>query len=103
MVAALMTGVTDFEGAVWRRNKDVLEATQASTLILFFAVEGRYCDLDAVGSRIWNLLAEQRTLDDLVARLTTEYAVDAKTCKSDTLALLRMLAEKGFIVAELPK
>lgn len=86
----------------WIRSAGVLEAVQGDARILFHTESGNYCDLNTVGAGIWDLLAEPQSLDDLVARLTERYAVDARTCESQTRSFLNTLVESSFVSAAAP-
>jgi hypothetical protein len=61
---------------------------------------GVYHGLDAVGARIWHLLQESKTADQLRDVLLQEYDVDADRCERDLLALLQRLADEGLVEAE---
>lgn len=58
---------------------------------------GVYYGLDPVGSRIWTLIQEPRTVGEVREMLLEEYDVDADRCERDLLALLRQLAENNLI------
>jgi hypothetical protein len=56
-----------------------------------------YYGLDAVGARIWSLIQEPRTVEEVRDILVSEYEVDPDRCKSDLTALLQRLADEGLI------
>ena len=58
---------------------------------------GVYYSLNAVGSRIWQLLQESRSVRDIRAAIEREYEVDAERCERDVLRLLNELDAKGLI------
>ena len=59
--------------------------------------DGVYYGLDPVGSRIWDLIQEQRIVSDLRDTVCTEFEVDSVTCERDLLDLLNSLAEARLI------
>lgn len=69
------------------------------TVLLHLATE-HYYGLDEVGSRVWQLLREHRTLDPIVAALLNEYEVDETTLRGDLERLLDELADLGLIHLE---
>jgi len=83
--------------SILSRNPDILEADHGDQKVLFHPADGLYCDLDAVGSRIWELLSTPQSFAELVATLTARYAVDPVTCRDQSLTCLGTLAEKGFV------
>ena len=58
---------------------------------------GVYYGLNAVGSRIWQLIQLPRSVGSLLETLSSEYAVEPDRCKSDLLELLESLADAGLI------
>jgi hypothetical protein len=58
---------------------------------------GVYYGLDPVGARLWNLLVEPRTVEELRETLLAEYEVEPARCEEDLLALLEKLHSKGLI------
>ncbi|HEY4839569.1 MAG TPA: PqqD family peptide modification chaperone [Candidatus Acidoferrales bacterium] len=58
---------------------------------------GVYYGLNPVGARLWTLLAEPRTVEDLRETLITEYEVEPARCEEDLLALLENMHAKGLI------
>ena len=58
---------------------------------------GTYFNLNAVGSRIWELLASPRTLDELVGELMAEYEVSAQTARTEVETFLTQLDREGLL------
>jgi hypothetical protein len=59
---------------------------------------GKYFGLNPVGARVWQLLAQPRTVGEVLATLLAEYEVPADRCRADLLALLHKLHTAGLIV-----
>ncbi len=70
-----------------------------ATVVLLDTVKGAYYELDAVGSRIWQLLEGGLSAMQLRDALTGEFDVDEPTCLDDLADFLGNLAELGLIVA----
>ena len=58
---------------------------------------GVYYGLDPTGARIWNLLREPATIEELCDMLAGVYDVDRSTLESDVRAFLRDLADQGLV------
>jgi Coenzyme PQQ synthesis protein D (PqqD) len=58
---------------------------------------GVYYGLDAVGARIWSLIQEPRTVNEIRDILLEEYDVEPERCERDLLVLLRRLADEGLV------
>jgi len=59
--------------------------------------DGVYYGLDSVGARIWALLAEPRSVAELVTTIVDEFDVTPERCERDLLALLDDLAARGLV------
>jgi hypothetical protein len=59
--------------------------------------DGVYYGLDAVGARVWTLLATPRRVSELVSAVTREFEVRAEECERDVLDLLDELAERRLV------
>lgn len=66
------------------------------TVILDLA-SGTYFGLNPVGARIWQLLAEGRTLVDVCATMRAEYEVTREDIERDVLSLAEELRAKQLI------
>jgi hypothetical protein len=59
--------------------------------------DGVYYGLDAVGARVWALLATPQRVSALVSAVTREFDVSSSDCERDVLALLDELAERRLV------
>jgi hypothetical protein len=58
---------------------------------------GVYYGLDPVGTHVWKLLAQPRSVRDLQAAILEEYKVEPEECESDLVTLLQRLQTEGLI------
>ena len=56
-----------------------------------------YYGLNAVGARIWELLREPRSLQEVQAAIVSEYDVSADQAESDLVQFLRGMLAEGLI------
>ena len=78
---------------------DVVAPEVEGELVLLHLGSGRYFGLNEIGGRIWNLVAERRTTDEIVALLLQEYDVEEPRLRDAVGDLLRELeAEKMVAV-----
>ncbi len=54
-------------------------------------------ELEGVGSRVWELLAEPLTMNELTRKLLAEYRVDRAELERDLMTLLEDLVRRGLI------
>ncbi len=59
--------------------------------------DGVYYSLDALGARVWELIADPQTVRDVHNVLCNEYDVDAERCKRDLIAFFAELAARGLV------
>ncbi len=78
-------------------SKEQISTDLGGEAVILNLKTGVYHGLDAVGARIWNLLAESRTVNDMLDALLQEYEVEPDRCERDLLALLQNLANSGLI------
>ena len=71
-------------------------ALDGDTVILHLG-SGTYYGLNAVGSTIWNLIQEARTIAEIHDRLLQQYEADAGECERDLLNLLDDLSKAGLV------
>jgi hypothetical protein len=76
-------------------------ATQGEATVLLDVERGRYHTLNAVGGRVWALLAAGTTVGDIVRTLHAEYALPLDTpadrVERDVMALLAQLRDAGLL------
>lgn len=65
--------------------------------ILLSLDSGKYFGLDAVGTRIWQLLATGPTLGGVCDTLAAEFDAEPATIEVDLLALLTELSTHGLV------
>jgi len=88
-----------------RFNSDscvVLSDEQVSTslgqeTVILGMGDGVYYGLDAVGARVWALLATPRRVSELVRAVVGEFDVTSEQCERDVLALLDELSERRLV------
>lgn len=77
--------------------KDQLSCDLSGEAAILNLKNGVYYGLDPVGARIWNLIQEPKTVNEIRDAILEEYDVDPDLCESDLFKLLQKLAEEGLI------
>jgi hypothetical protein len=77
-------------------KNQVSSQLEGETVILNLT-SGVYYSLDSVGTRIWNLMGEPRTVKGIQDTLLAQYEIEADRCERELLALLQQLAVEGLI------
>ena len=79
--------------------RDVVSTNLDDEVAILNVTSGMYYGLNPVGARVWALIQEQRTVDEIRQRILATYDVDEHTCEADLLALLADMARAGLIEA----
>lgn len=74
----------------------VSTSIEGQTALMSFN-SGAYYGMDPVGSRIWELLAQPRTVAAVVDQLLIEFAVDRPTCEAHVQGFLQKLADAKLL------
>jgi Coenzyme PQQ synthesis protein D (PqqD) len=83
---------------VLNRNDDILYASVGSEEAVMMSVTaGRYYGLNAVASRLWELLETPKTIAQLCAQICEEFEVDAQTCEAEVLKFVQDLIDNGVV------
>ena len=77
--------------------KDQVSANLENEAVILHLKDGVYYGLNPVGARIWNLLQEPRSVNQLRDVLLSEYEVEPRRLEEDLLQLLQELAGRGLI------
>ena len=79
---------------------DVVVRDLAGESVLLNLSTGTYFGLDAVGTRLWHLIAEHGSTTLVLNILLTEYEVDATRLQKDLDALIEQLLAKGLLTTD---
>ena len=82
-----------------RPRDGVIAKMVGSEMVLLDYDRGIYYGLNPVGARMWQLMAEGATMEQIVEVLAGEYDVAAATLTGDLAALLRDLEAKELVQA----
>lgn len=78
-------------------SPSVIYRDVSGEIVLLNLQSGVYYGLDPVGSRMWQLLMEQRPLDDVCSVMLEEYDVAAEVLRADLSRLVDELSSKGLV------
>lgn len=98
-----VTPVTDLSlDAVGAHNAAILFTDLDDAVVMMVPDQGRYCELDPVGTRIWTLLETARPVADVCDVLVGEYDVTLDACRCDVLDFLARASELGIFELQPP-
>ena len=80
-----------------RPSTEVLAQEVGGEAVLLDLAGERYFGLDPIGTRIWQLLADAPSLQQVHATLCGEFDAPAERIQADLLALVQELAVAGLV------
>lgn len=83
--------------ATFRRSSKASAATVDGLVVLLDVEAGNYHGLNAVGSHIWEFLAEPHSVEEIVADLPKHFDVGPDDASQATQAFLADLSERNLI------
>ena len=86
--------------SVISRVSDWVSARVEDEMIMMNVERGKYIGLTETGARIWDLLAEPRTAEDLCAALCEEYDIAAEQCRTEVDAFVAEMQKQGALTAD---
>jgi hypothetical protein len=78
-------------------NEDVLHQDLNGEAVLLNLKTGMYFGLDAVGTRVWQLVDEKKSLAEIVEVIVSEYDVPQDRCTEDVLSLVADMEQRGLV------
>ena len=81
-----------------KKNDEIFSSVVDKDLILFDPTHGAYFGAGRVGSKIWELLDEERSVRALCDKLCVHFDIEPETCVPETLAFLEQLREQDLIL-----
>jgi Coenzyme PQQ synthesis protein D (PqqD) len=89
---------------IWNKkllqSDDVLHQELSGETVLLNLKTEHYFGLDPVGTRIWQVLGETSSAEQVVVKLLDEYEVDEATLRADVERLLSELTTAGLVLVE---
>jgi hypothetical protein len=79
------------------QSKDQLSCDLGGEAALLNLKTGLYYCLNPMGARIWKLIQQPKTLQEIRDTLVNEYEVEPARCESDLFALIKQLEVEGLI------
>lgn len=79
------------------RNPDLIAADMDGETVMMSIERGEYFGLGGVGGRVWELLTQPTTLEQLTQVICAEFDVDPSTCRADLQNFLQELLANGIV------
>lgn len=71
-----------------KRNPDIISADMKGETVMMSITTGKYHSVNPIGAKIWEMIHEPTSVNQIVIQLTEEYEIDAETCEKEVIAFL---------------
>ncbi len=78
-------------------TEDHVSSDLAGETVILNMQDGTYYGLNETGTRVWELLGEPRSVEELQHVLLDEYDVSPEQCMDDLLAMLRDMEKHDLV------
>lgn len=79
------------------RHPDLVAAEMDGDLVMMSIERGEYFGVGGAGPRVWELLEQPVTLEQIAATLCAEFEVEAAVCRQDLLNFAQELLGLGLV------
>lgn len=79
------------------RNPNLVAVDMDGDTVMMCIETGQYFGVAGVAARVWDLLENSMSLDELVRIIQAEYEVDEATCQADLMVFVRSMAIQGVV------
>lgn len=83
--------------AKYQRRSDIIAADMNGEKVMMDITTGKYYNLGEVGGRIWELLENPLSNEELISKLLEEYDVSAEQCAADVAPFIEKMLSIGLI------
>jgi hypothetical protein len=80
------------------RNSKTISGRLHDELVMMDLEKGKYFSLNPVATRIWDLLVNPMSVDDLCVILLDEYEIEAEQCRFEVGQLLEDMGMLGLVL-----
>ena len=93
-----MTAATDINPqTLLARSNQVLFSEVDGDVTMMSVENGKYYSLKEVGARIWALLEQPMSPEQICNQLMVEYRVDRERCEGEVIRVMRQMASEGIV------
>ncbi len=72
----------------YSRNEQIIDGELDDNQVMMHLEKGKYFGLNAVGKRIWQLIEQPKSLQEITEILQSEFAVTKETCSHEAQVFL---------------
>lgn len=81
----------------YQRSPEMVHSSIDGEVVMMSVDKGEYYGLNAMGSRIWELLEKPHSLEELCRELMSGFEVDQETCQAEVSRFLSEIADQKLV------
>lgn len=81
----------------YRRSPEMVHSSIDGEVVMMSVDKGEYFGLNAMGSRIWELLEKPHSVVELCRELMRNFEVDQETCQAEVSRFLGEIADQKLV------
>lgn len=81
----------------YSRNEQIIDGELDDNQVMMHLEKGKYFGLDPVAKRIWELIEEPKSIEEITAILLEEFAVSTEQCNEEVQSFLDKAIEFDII------
>lgn len=85
----------------YKRNENTISGRLHDELVMMDIDKGKYFALNPVATRIWDLLENPLSIDELCNLLMEEYDVSESQCREEVQEVVEEMVKLGVVVRQL--
>jgi len=82
------------------RNLEIITNEIDDEILMMSIEDGKYYGLNPVGSEIWKLIEEPKTLEEVIPALMEIFEIDEDSCRKESLEFIESMIKNNIILAE---
>ena len=90
-------GIHDLKNTVIYRTPTAISSDLDGEAVILDMESGKYHSLDTTGTRVWELLEDKISFNDIVLKLMSEYSVEGQQCTTDVKEFINQLIDLGLV------
>ena len=82
------------------RNIEIITNEIDDEILMMSIEDGKYYGLNPVGSEIWKLIEEPKTIEEIIPALMEIFDIDEETCSKESLDFIESMIKNNIILIE---
>lgn len=82
----------------YSRNEQIIDGELDDNQVMMHLDKGKYFGLDPVAKRIWQIVEEPKSINEIVALLLEEYEVEEAQCVEEVHAFLEKAIQFDIVI-----